>query len=310
MDGFHAAVKGVVEGLARGGGINPKLVNVLPGLVSPADLRHLKEIVMDFGLIPVILPDYSKTLDGPLWTEYQRIPEGGTGIDQLERMGCAAATFEFGSTLNLQKESAGKFLESEFQIPCHGIGIPMGVNQTDVFFDLLESVSNRHIPEIHMEERGRLIDSYVDAHKYVAQATAAIYGEEDLVIGLASFLSEIGITPVICASGGNSGHLEDRISAIIPDANIKIMAGVDFSDMAEEAEIMQPDLFIGNSKGYSTARRLKVPLVRIGFPIHDRIDGARILHVGYRGAQQLFDSVVNALIEKRQSDSDVGYTYM
>ena len=40
-----------------------------------------------------------------------------------------------------------------------------------------------------------------------------------------------------------------------------------------------------------------MPLVRVGFPIHDRIGGQRILHVGYRGTQQLFDRIVNALIE-------------
>jgi nitrogenase molybdenum-iron protein NifN len=51
-------------------------------------------------------------------------------------------------------------------------------------------------------------------------------------------------------------------------------------------------------------------LVRIGFPIHDRIGGARLLHIGYRGAQVLFDRVTNALIEARQDESEVGYSYM
>ena len=53
-----------------------------------------------------------------------------------------------------------------------------------------------------------------------------------------------------------------------------------------------------------------MPLVRVGFPIHDRIDGPRLLHLGYRGAQQLFDRIVNALIEAAQDASPVGYSYM
>jgi nitrogenase molybdenum-iron protein NifN len=44
--------------------------------------------------------------------------------------------------------------------------------------------------------------------------------------------------------------------------------------------------------------------------VHDRIGGQRILHLGYRGAQQLFDLVVNTLLAKKQQDSPIGYSYM
>ena len=58
------------------------------------------------------------------------------------------------------------------------------------------------------------------------------------------------------------------------------------------------------------ARRLDRPLVRVGFPIHDRLGAARLLHLGYRGAQQLLDRVANALIAAKQASSPVGYSYM
>ncbi len=74
--------------------------------------------------------------------------------------------------------------------------------------------------------------------------------------------------------------------------------------IAEKAKLLKPDLLIGNSKGYGIARDLGIPLVRVGFPIHDRIGGQRILHLGYRGAQQLFDRIVNALLEYKQQTSD------
>jgi nitrogenase molybdenum-iron protein NifN len=80
--------------------------------------------------------------------------------------------------------------------------------------------------------------------------------------------------------------------------------------MLEACEVARPDIVIGNSKGYLLARRLRVPLVRVGFPIHDRIGGQRILHVGYRGTQRLFDTIVNALIEAGQDSSPVGYSYI
>jgi len=34
------------------------------------------------------------------------------------------------------------------------------------------------------------------------------------------------------------------------------------------------------------------------------------LHLGYRGAQRLFDRIVNAILESRQDDCDVGYSYL
>jgi nitrogenase molybdenum-iron protein NifN len=77
--------------------------------------------------------------------------------------------------------------------------------------------------------------------------------------------------------------------------------------MQDLAPSLKPDIVIGSSKGFGLARDLKVPLVRVGFPIHDRIGAQRIQHVGYSGAQQLFDRIVNALIDAQQTSSDIGY---
>jgi nitrogenase molybdenum-iron protein NifN len=67
------------------------------------------------------------------------------------------------------------------------------------------------------------------------------------------------------------------------------------------------DCIIGSSKGYVLSRKYKIPLVRVGFPVQDRIGAQRLLHVCYAGTQQLFDRITNALIEKEQDDSPVGY---
>ena len=84
----------------------------------------------------------------------------------------------------------------------------------------------------------------------------------------------------------------------------------DFAETAELAPELKPDFLIGSSKGYQTARSLGVPLVRVGFPIHDRIGGQRVLHLGYRGAQELYDRIINALLEVKQGNSNVGYSYL
>ena len=51
------------------------------------------------------------------------------------------------------------------------------------------------------------------SHKYLFGRRAVVYGEEDLVAGLAAFLSEIGVSPVLCASGGRSGRLAEAVAA-------------------------------------------------------------------------------------------------
>lgn len=311
MDGFHSAIHGVVDVLTEGGPRRQDQINLLPGLVSPADLRYLREIVGDFGLSAIMLPDYSETLDGPVLDAYEKIPSGGTPVADIRRMGQSAATIEFGRTL-AEERSASHLLKERCGVASYRLNPPIGICQTDAFFELLETLSGKSTPECHKKERGRLVDAYIDAHKYVFGKRAVVYGEEDFVTGIAALLAEIGVIPVICGSGGESSRMAENIRQVAPEyfPDIAVREGVDFMTIADEAEALKPDLIIGNSKGLSLARRLGIPLVRVGFPIHDRIGGQRLLHLGYRGAQQLFDGITNALIAQKQATSPVGYSYM
>jgi nitrogenase molybdenum-iron protein NifN len=179
--------------------------------------------------------------------------------------------------------------------------------------ETLSAISGTPVPPSIVEERGRLLDALVDGHKIVNGVRAAVYGEADLVAGMVDFLSEIGILPVVCATGDAGGQLSGIVKEILAPKlfdRVRIMEGVDFVDVEEAVSQARPELLIGHSKGYSLARKLDIPLVRIGFPVHDRVGGSRLLHLGYRGTQSLFDRIANTLIEKRQAASEVGYTYM
>ncbi len=312
MDGFHGAVKATVASLVQKETGTQDHINLFPGMLSTADYRHLKEILEDFRVKCHMLPDYSETLDGGLWPRYRKIPQGGTPVKTIARMGDAQATIEMGRILGAS-QSAGKLLKERFRVPCFNVGLPLGIRETDAFLNAVSTITGRPVPEKYARERERLVDAYVDGHKYVFEARAVVYGEEDLVVGLASFLSEIGVLPVLCASGGKSGHLKKMLAQVIDDfegKGIRVMDGVDFVEIGKAAKDLQPDFFMGNSKGYKTAREMRKPLIRVGFPIHDRMGGARIVHIGYRGAQQLFDVVSNTIIASRQDASPVGYTYM
>lgn len=312
MDGFHSAVSALVRQLACAAPAAPHDgINLFPGMVSAADLRHLKEIFAAFGLPLALLPDYSETMDGETWADYQKLQSGGTPVSTIAAMSGARASIEFGYTLQPPETPAG-ILQHTTHVTRHSMGLPIGLRETDRLFSLLSTLSGRPVPAEFQKERGRLVDSLIDAHKYVFEKRAVVYGEEDLVVGLTAFLTEIGVTPVLCASGGRSGRLEQALKEAAPDLppETLIRDGFDFAEIAEIAPALEPDFFLGSSKGYSLARKMNLPLVRVGFPIHDRIGAQRILHLGHRGAQSLFDQIVNTLLDVKQTTSTVGYSYL
>lgn len=311
IDGFHDAVTAIVSQLAEAtaphGG-----VNLLPGMVSTADLRHLRALAGAFGLPVTMLPDYSDTLDGPSWADYEALPSGGVGIDAIRAMPGACATVQLGASLAHRPQTAAGVLEKSFGVKALTLPLPVGIRATDGFLDVLAEISGQPVPAELLAERGRLVDSMVDAHKIVFGKRAVVFGEADLVVGLTAFLCEIGVEPVLCACGGRTGHFAADLRAAapaLPESTV-IKDGADFADITHEARQLAPDLLVGNSKGYQLAREMEAPLIRTGFPIHDRIGGQRVLHVGYAGAQYLFDSVANALLERKQETSAIGYSYL
>ena len=151
-EGYHSAVRAAVEALAEGGAGNGS-VNIIPGFISPADIRHLKEISSAFGIRSTIFPDYSETLDGESWAEYQKLPAGGTPIDAVRAMGRARATVELGKSLE-GAATAARFLEERFGVPRITVGLPIGIKETDRFFDVLSGLSGAQAPAEFGKERG------------------------------------------------------------------------------------------------------------------------------------------------------------
>ncbi|WP_044262971.1 nitrogenase component 1 [Saccharicrinis fermentans] len=322
MDGFHETVAAITKTFASKVDKNNK-VNIFPGFISTEDLRILKAILEDFGIDYIMVPDYSETLDNPVWDTYHRIPDGGTPVDELKKMGGAKASIEFGPILNKgnlvgriksknMAYTGAEYLEKEFGVKKHTINLPVGITQSDQLFQILSDISQQEVPTQYTMERGRLIDAYADGHKYVFGKKAVVYGEEDLVIALTGFLDEIGVEVILAASGGNSGALKEQIEICAPThgKTIRVMGDLDYEKINELCIDMKPDFLIGNSKGYYIARELKIPIIRVGFPIHDRMGGSRLKHVAYKGAQELFDKIGNAMMEYKQENSEVGYKYI
>jgi nitrogenase molybdenum-iron protein NifN len=311
-DGFHHAVRSLVAQLAdpTWSGDGPGVLVFAP-LVSPADLRALKGWLTAFGLAGSVVPDWSDTLDGGPWADYTPLPPGGTPLSVFRSAPRAQAWLEPGTVL-AGAESAGTELEGRFGVKGSRLAWPLGVKATDRWFAELSRLSGQPLPSALAAERARLIDSLIDGHKVISGQKVAVFGEEDLVVALAGFLAEVGATVVAVASGGNSGRLARALEATLePEAreNLRVWDDADFFDLEKGLVGVEVDLLVGNSKGFKLSKVRNVPLVRVGFPVHDRAGGARIRLLGYDGALTLFDTLVNAILEKRQNDNPVGYTY-
>ena len=311
VDGFFATLYAMAETFAEHTEQTEDVV-IFSNMLSPADLRYLKDLLREFGAHGNVIPDYSDTLDGPTWTEYQAIPEGGTPLPALRALGNAKAALEL-SLSQPSDRSPASFLNAKFGVVKHALPVPIGIRATDKLFGALQEITGHAMPLVHAGERARLLDAYVDGHKAVFGKRAVVYGDPDMVAGMCSFLAEIGIYPVVAASGTRTGRMKEIIEKSVEDPSFHpetVCEDTDFVYLEEMAAAHKADLLVGNSKGYGIAKRLQIPLVRVGFPIHDRLGGSRILHIGYRGAQQLFDTIANALIAQRQESNEIGYMYM
>lgn len=323
-EGFQAAVRAITMACVENAPASPSAtkgteaeepdaprtqVALFPGMVSPADIRWLKDCLASFTNQGLVMPDYADTLDGGLWDSWHAIPPGGTSRDALARLPGAAMAIELGS---VPGPSAVDWLEQNHNLAVKRLNLPIGIKQTDAFLDCLELATGKPQDSRFRQERQRLADSYVDGHKYLAGVKVMVYGEADMILALAIWLDEIGMVPALVATGAGPGELEARLVAAMPgwkDRGGICMAETDFVRMEAAAREAGIQLILGNSKGYKAAKALGLPHVRLGFPIHDRYGGQRILHLGYEGAARLFDSIINALIEARQDSDEIGYTY-
>lgn len=310
VTGFHDAVRALFEQLAEGG-VRSDRVGLVPGFVSPADLRHLKDLTAACGLKAEIFPDYSDSLDGGTWEAYQSVPEGGTPIESFRAAGRLKSVIELGGTLAFSERTPAAFLKQRFGVERVALPWPVGLGATDAFVAAVEKASGHWAPKDLLRERARLVDAYVDGHKYVYGLRAAVAGDPDLVAAMSGFLTEIGVKVVLCASGTETGNLEKAVRAASPEAKETplVLEGADYQAVEEAARDLQIDLVVGPSKAFGAAQALGVPLFRVGFPVQDRFGAGRMRLMGYAGALELFDRLVNLVLDGRQAAQPVGNSY-
>ena len=263
---------------------------IVPASLSPADIIDVKRWMNIFDVPFTLLPDFSETMDRPFSKGYQKVPDGGTPLAEVRRMSGAVATVELGGPLDA-KLSPGKLLEKRFGVPCISLSLPIGLAQTDAFFDAVTQATGKALPVTLERERGLLMDAMIDGHKHAFCGRSALFGDPELVTALAGFCTENGMFPKVIVTGSSGAVWCDRGIDVVDEADLELVC--------EKSRKHKVNLAFGPSTGKILEEREGIPLLRIGFPVHDRLGPQRMLSIGYRGSALLLDRAVNALLEQK-----------
>ncbi|SFR15536.1 nitrogenase component 1 [Desulfoscipio geothermicus] len=301
-EGYWLAVKKTVVALARPTEKHDGINVIVPNL-SPADIREIKRILELMDIKYTLLPDISETLDRPIARPYTKIPPGGTKVEAIRRMPGAAATIQFGITVE-ENVSPGRYLQSQFGVPLYNLPVPMGVEATDMFVGLLAGLAGGSVPKTLELERGRLLDCMVDSHKYNAQGRGAVFGDPELVYAVVRTCAENGLYPAVVATGSGNTGLEDLLEPVLADCpgEVRFHNETDFAQIRTTCRETGVNIAIGHSDGKYLTEKEGIPLARMGFPIHDRVGGQRLLSVGYTGTTMFLDRITNTLLEYKHKN--------
>lgn len=296
ISGYDSAMRDIIKYFAAKTTPNGK-INLFTGWVNPGDVTALKHLLSEMDIDATVLLEIEE-FDSPLMPDGQHVSHGETTVEDLKDTGNAFASI----ALNRYEGSkAAQYLETKFGIPATIGPTPIGIRNTDSFLQTLKQITGKQIPQSLVKERGIAIDALTDlTHMFFAEKKIAIYGNPDLVIGLAQFCIDLEMKPMLLLLGDdNPQYAEDpRIKELKEgvDWDMEIITNADLFEMEERINNgLELDLILGHSKGRFTAIDNKIPMVRVGFPTYDRAGMYRHPVVGYAGAIWLAEQMANAL---------------
>ena len=287
QDGYAAAVESMVTELPQKGEIKPNQVNILvSSAFTPGDIQEIKEIVTAFGLVPIVVPDLSASLDGHLDDSYNPITGGGTTLAQLRKMGNSAFTIAIGESM----KGAAEILDRHLTIPYELFSELTGLDAVDNFLQALSDISGVRVPEKYRRQRRQLQDAMLDTHFFFGRKQVSLALEPDLLWSTVNFLQSMGAEIQAAVTTTRSALLEKLCIE-------KVIIG-DLEDFEQLA--VGSDLLIGNSHTATIARTLNIPLYRQGIPIFDRLGIGQFTKVGYRGTMRLLFDIGNLFLEQEE----------
>ena len=297
IEGYDVAVKDFVRAFAEKEKPNGK-INLITGWVNPGDVTALKHLLSEMDVDATVLFEI-ESFDSPLMPNGEAVSHGSTTIEDMKSTANAIGTIALNRYEGTQ---AANFLEREFGVPAVIGPTPIGIRNTDTFLANIKKMTGKPIPQSLVHERGIAIDTLTDlVHMFFADKKVAIYGNPDLVIGLAEFCIDLEMKPVLLLLGDdNKTYSKDpRIKELQEkvEYDMEIIQNADLWDLESRIKNneIDLDLIIGHSKGRFTSIDNNIPMLRVGFPVYDRAGYYRHPIVGYAGAIWLVEEMANVL---------------
>jgi len=303
-EGYFAALKSMVKYYGEETDVRDiekgNHINIMVSNATCEDIRTIKEMVRKFQIEAIIFPDISDVLDAPYTPNYDKLSVKGTSREDIKRMLGAKATIELGN-LVAEQYSPAKYLEEAFGIKGYRMPVPIGIHNTDQFVDTITDIYNIKVPEEIENERGRLIDGMIDAHKHSALGRIAVYGDMDLVYGISSLLVENGAEIKLASTGASTKRFKEAMTSLMDEYNQEAMVlqDTDFETIRSVILDKQVNLMIGHSDGKFIWEKDGIDLIRVGFPVHDHIGAQRRRYFGYIGSLTFLDEIVNHLLDQK-----------
>lgn len=302
VTGFANMTQSMVHYLAENTGKRTGQINIIPGFVEPSDMAEIKRISSLMGVKSILFPDTSEVVNGPLDGRFHMYPKGGATVDQIRSAGDSAFTVSLGSTASL---SAAKLLDTKCGIRFKDLELPIGISATDAFVDALRKAAGVSVPDSIMVERGQVVDVLTDNHQYFYGKKVALVGDPDQLVSLTQFLTDMDMKILYVVTGTPAGaKFEESIRGFTgPETIIKHGLGADLFYFHQLVKNNRPDLIFGNTYAKYIARDEDIPLIRIGFPIYDRVGHQYFPVVGYHGAMRMMEKILNALLDRQDRDA-------
>ena len=303
VTGYANMVTAMVKYFSAKSATPKNQVNLITSWCEPSDMREIKNIAKTMGAKVVLFPDTSDVLDMPLTGKHEFYPQGGVTIPELISTGDSKHSISLGA---FGADDAAVLLENKCNVGFSALTLPIGVEATDRFVMTLSRAAKVQVPDEITTQRGRLLDMIADMHQYLYGKRVALFGDPDTLIPLTEFLITLDMKPVYIVSGtpGNKfgTAMSKLLSKKVPEAKYKNGERADMFLLHQWIKQEPVDLLIGNSYGKYIARDENIPLVRVGFPILDRVGHSHFPITGYTGGMNLLVKILNAVMDQQDRE--------
>lgn len=253
-------------------------VLIFPGpYVTPGEIEELRNIIADFGLIPLFCPDLGDSLFGYLQEErFAPASSGGIKLSEIKKLANSALVISIGSTM---QTLGAEFGETHDVSVLHYDNLST-LKEIDCFFQNLEWLSSKPTPEKYKRQRQHYQDTLLDTEFFFHGKRVAIAGDTEFVKRWKAPLDQLEIE-TFGMTNESSPDLEEG----------------DYSDFSKGIIDQKINFIVGNSHVARIADILKIPVIRSGIPVNDRFGEPQKVRIGYAGASRQLMECANAVMQ-------------